>query len=238
MLVIAHRGFSSSYTENTLVAFTQALLLDIDAIELDVHQVGHEFMVFHDPYVDKLTNGTGRIFDKSLEEVRSLLVKERDPIPTLSEIAALVGEQVTLNIELKTLNDVDDFVAYVAKLIDSYRCKVVISSFDHRALKATKSGLNKSQYRRQQAFIQYGALVGHCPLDLAQYAEQMGMDIAAIDWNVLSADFVDDAHARGLKVWSYTVNHLETLNELLEMGVDGIFTDRPDWAREIISANK
>ncbi|MFT5276875.1 MAG: glycerophosphoryl diester phosphodiesterase, partial [Granulosicoccus sp.] len=110
MLVIAHRGFSSQYTQNTADAFAQALLLDIDAIELDIHQVEDEFMVFHDPYVNKLTNGKGRIFDMSLSEVRQLLINDKDPIPTLSQIAALVGNQVILNIEVKSLQSVKQFV--------------------------------------------------------------------------------------------------------------------------------
>jgi len=59
--------------------------------------------------------------------------------------------------------------------------------------------------------------------------------IAATDWNTVNADFVDDAHRRGKKVWCYTVNHQETLLELLDIGVDGIFTDRPDWAMQLIT---
>jgi glycerophosphoryl diester phosphodiesterase len=234
MLVIAHRGFSSTYTENTLVAFTQALLLDIDAIELDVHQVDQEFMVFHDPYLDKLTDVNGRIFDKSLDEVKQILVKERDLIPSLNEVAALIGEQVTLNIELKTLKQVDDFVSYVANIIANYQCEVVISSFDHPTLKAVKDEFSKSRFSKLQNNIKYGALIAHSPIDHANYAQALDVEIAATDWNTVTKDFVEDAHSRGIKVWCYTVNHLETLEELLEMGVDGIFTDRPDWAREII----
>ncbi len=98
MLVIAHRGFSSQYTENTIIAFQQALMLDVDAIELDIHQVEHEFLVFHDPYVNKLTNAKGRIFDMPLIQARQLLVNEKDLIPTLAEVAALIGAKVILYI--------------------------------------------------------------------------------------------------------------------------------------------
>jgi len=75
MLVIAHRGFSSQYTENTIIAFQQALKLKVDVIELDIHQVEHEFLVFHDPYLNKLTNGEGRIFDMPLDQARQLRLK-------------------------------------------------------------------------------------------------------------------------------------------------------------------
>ena len=240
MLVIAHRGFSSKYTENTLLAVRQALLQDIDAIELDIHQVENEFMVFHDPYVNKLTNGRGRIFDMPLQQVRKLLVKDTDTIPTLNEVAALIGDKVTLNIEVKSLQSVQDLVAYIKNLIKQYQCKVVVSSFDHPILMGIKysfSDFAESEAQSDEIFeIEFGALIAHAPFDDAKYASTLGVSIAATDWNTVNTDFVKDAHERGLKVWCYTVNHEETLLDLLEMGVDGIFTDRADWAREVISS--
>lgn len=248
MLVIAHRGFSSQYTENTMVAFKHALLLDVDAIELDIHQVEHEFLVFHDPYVNKLTNGKGRIFDQPLNQVRQLLVKGEDQIPTLNEVAALISDLVILNIEVKSLLCIQEFVVYVKKLIAEHNCKVVISSFDHPLLMAIKISFSDfieaelcseaplaGKLRPSQCPIEFGALIAHAPYDHAQYADTLGVSIAATDWNTVNADFVEDAHARGKKVWCYTVNHEETLLDLLDMGVDGIFTDRPDWARQCIS---
>lgn len=239
MLVIAHRGFSSQYTENTIIAFQQALMLDIDAIELDVHQVEHEFLVFHDPYVNKLTNGKGRIFDMPLNQARQLVVNDKELIPTLGEVAALIGDKVILNIEVKSLQSVQEFVIYVKKFITAHRCKVVISSFDHPLLMAIKmsfSDFTEAQSSFDDAYpVEFGALIAHAPFDHAKYASSLGVLIAATDWNTINANFVEDAHKRGKKVWCYTVNHQETLVELLDMGVDGIFTDRPDWARQFIT---
>jgi glycerophosphoryl diester phosphodiesterase len=250
MLVIAHRGFSSQYTENTALAFAQALLLDIDGIELDIHQVEDEFVVFHDPYLNKLTNGTGRIFDLPLAQVRQLLIKNKDLIPTLNEIAALVGNKVILNIEVKSLQSVKHFVEYVKNIIARYKCKILISSFDHPVLMAIKASFTdftdntpsqvasseQSVGSNRLPLVEFGALIAHSPFDHAKYASNLGVSVAATDWNTVNADFVNDAHKRGMKVWCYTVNHEETLLELISMGVDGIFTDRPDWARQIISS--
>lgn len=238
MLVIAHRGFSSRYTQNTMVAFTQALLLDIDAIELDIHQVEDEFMVFHDPYVDSLTNGKGRIFDMPLAEVRQLLIKDKDPIPTLNEVAELIGSQVILNIEIKSLQSTQHFVEYLKNILILYQCKVVISSFDHPMLIAIRDcfsdEIEELPEQNLSSPVEFAALIAHSPYDHAKYASNLGVSIAATDWNAVNSDFVADAHKRGLKVWCYTVNHEVTLLELIEMGVDGVFTDRPDWARKII----
>jgi len=242
MLVIAHRGFSSKYTENTIIAFQQALMLDVDAIELDIHQVEHEFLVFHDPYVNELTNGKGRIFDMSLNQARQLLVKDRDLIPTLGEVAALIGDKAILNIEVKSLQSIQEFVVYVKNLITVHRCKAVISSFEHPLLMAIKtsfSDFTEAELLPKDAYpVEFGALIAHAPFDHAKYASSLGVSIAATDWNTVNADFVEDAHKRGKKVWCYTVNHQETLLELLDMGVDGIFTDRPDWAKQLIAHRK
>ncbi|MFT5712946.1 MAG: glycerophosphoryl diester phosphodiesterase [Glaciecola sp.] len=239
MLVIAHRGFSSQYTENTIIAFQQALMLDVDAIELDIHQVEHEFLVFHDPYVDKLTNGKGRIFDMPLKQARQLLVNDKYTIPTLGEVAALIGNKVILNIEVKSLRSVKEFVIYVKHFVAAYQCKVVISSFDHPLLMAIKtsfSDFTEAQRPLKDAYpVEFAGLIAHAPFDHAKYASNLGVLIAATDWNTVNADFVEDAHRRGKKVWCYTVNHQATLIELLDIGVDGIFTDRPDWARQFIT---
>lgn len=238
MLVIAHRGFSSLYSENTLEAFSQALLLDIDAIELDIHQVDSEFVVFHDPYVNKLTNGKGRIFDKRFEQVRELLVDGKHQVPTLEEVAKIVGPKVCLNIEVKTLQSVQEFVVYVKSLITKYQCNIVVSSFDHPLLMSIKysfSDFAELELQSQQPYpIRFAGLIAHAPFDHAKYASSLGVAIAATDWNTVNLDFVEDAHARGKQVWCYTVNHECTLRELINMGVDGIFTDRPDWAIKLI----
>ncbi|WP_412971909.1 glycerophosphodiester phosphodiesterase [Glaciecola sp. MF2-115] len=239
MLVIAHRGFSSQYTENTLVAFSRALELEVDAIELDIHQVGNEFLVFHDPYVNKLTNGEGRIFDMTFDQARLLQVKGEEQIPTLNEVASLIGDKAILNIEVKTLISVKDFVSYAKNLMKAYRCKVVVSSFDHPLLMAIKYSFTDFAETEAQADevypIEFAGLIAHAPFDHAKFASSLGVSIAATDWNTVNADFVEDAHKRDLKVWCYTVNHQETLLELQAMGVDGIFTDRPDWARKLLN---
>ena len=80
MKVIAHRGYSAKYAQNTLEAFEQALKLEIDAIEFDVHQVENEFIVFHDFKLDRLTDGNGYIKDKTLDEISKLSIKNKHSI--------------------------------------------------------------------------------------------------------------------------------------------------------------
>src|SRR5437763_2076423 len=107
---VAHRGGSELAPENTLAAFRNALTLPIDAIELDVHMSrdGHA-IVFHDPTVDKQTNGTGNILDLDFAYLRSLNAAAHFPggwpepqqIPTLREVLDLAKGHVQVYIEIK-----------------------------------------------------------------------------------------------------------------------------------------
>jgi glycerophosphoryl diester phosphodiesterase len=228
MQIIAHRGYSAKYTQNTIEAFEQALLLNVDAIELDIHQVEDEFVVFHDFDIAKLTGTTGRIDQLSLKQINRLRVMGNDKIPLLREVLALVGDQTLINIEIKSLKSVADFTSYLVPLIEKYNNRIALSSFNHPLLQACKSAL--SQY----SGVRYGALIAHLPIDYAKYASDMIVDIAAVDCESVDRAFVSDAHEKKLEVWSYTVNDFATLARLYVLGVDAVFTDNPKWAIEAV----
>ena len=82
--------------------------------------------------------------------------------------------------------------------------------------------------------INYAALIAHLPADYAGYAQKLGVKCAAIDCELVDRSFVEDAHNKDLEVWSYTVNNHTSLKKMLDLGVDGIFTDDPPWARKTI----
>ena len=111
-MLIAHRGLSATYPENTLPAFEQALRLDVDAIEFDVHMSRDgELVITHDDRIDRCSNGTGRVRDLTFEELRRLdFGNWKAPefagtrIPTLTEVLDLVEERrpgLYLCVELK-----------------------------------------------------------------------------------------------------------------------------------------
>ena len=101
-LKIGHRGACGYEPENTLRSFKKALDLGVDTIELDVHKTKDEAtVVIHDEKVDKTTNGTGFVADKSLEEIKKLDAGKGEKIPTLEEVLDLVNRKAQVNIELK-----------------------------------------------------------------------------------------------------------------------------------------
>ena len=111
--VIAHRGSKGVRPENTLAAFKKAIEEGADGIETDVHlSKDGEMVIIHDETVDRTTNGTGRVFDHTLAELKQLSAGgsfsgryQNEKIPTLQEVVdLLIAERYTgiFNLELKT----------------------------------------------------------------------------------------------------------------------------------------
>ena len=106
ILNIGHRGAKGHVAENTVASIKKAIELGADGIEIDVFRcLSGEIVVFHDKTLDKLTNGSGYIEEKSLSELKELKVLgSKHSIPTLEEVIKSIGKGVILNIELKGPN--------------------------------------------------------------------------------------------------------------------------------------
>ena len=117
MLRIGHRGACGYEPENTLRSFNHAIQLGVDIVELDVHicQSG-EIMVIHDIKVDRTTNGTGFVGDKTLDELKTLDAGKGEQIPTLQEVLDQINRRVKVNIELKG----NSTAKPVLKLLEKY----------------------------------------------------------------------------------------------------------------------
>ena len=147
--VICHRGYSSRYPENTMLAFQKAIETGADGIELDVHLTRDgEVVVIHDELVDRTTDGVGFVKDFSLAELRRLnaahgweIAPQR--VPTLEEyLERIAPTGLQSNIELKTgMFDYDGIEEKVWKLIDRFGLKdrVILSSFHVQTLLRLKA---------------------------------------------------------------------------------------------------
>ncbi|WP_372931685.1 glycerophosphodiester phosphodiesterase, partial [Shewanella putrefaciens] len=116
MLIFAHRGASGYQVENTLAAMAKALELGAKAIELDVHNVEGELVVFHDRRLDNKSSGTGVIHTVTKDYLAGINVKG-EPIPTLWQILELIAGRCTVNIELKGINTVQPLVDLYPKVL-------------------------------------------------------------------------------------------------------------------------
>lgn len=228
MHIIAHRGVSAHYHENTIPAFEKALEIGVYGIEVDLHQVEDQFVLFHDFQLDRLAKTRGDLKDLSLEKVASMRLQKEHKIPLLSELFDLVKGNCMLNLELKDINDASVLVEQVTQYIYQYNGDIVISSFNHPLVREIQLLFRNTRVGNN---IKYAALVGHLPIDMAQYAIDLQVDIAAIDAELINEAFVNHAHMYNLEVWSYTVNFEKACRKLQKIGVDAVFSNDPELLR-------
>ncbi len=222
LICFAHRGASGHEKENTLPAMEKAISLGAEWIELDVYAVEGELVVIHDQRLERTTNGSGYVVEKSLKYLRSLDAGNGQPIPTLREVLDLVNRRVGINVELKgfdtaqpTVSLVKDYVKNKGWSYDQF----ILSSFNQYELVKAKS---------LQPEIKIGALVAGIPLGYARFAQELKAYSVHPYVEFLNETFVKDAHERGLKVFVFTVNHPENLARVAALGVDGVFTNYPE----------
>ncbi len=225
MQIIAHRGASGSYPENTLLAIEQALLAKADGIEIDVFCVENTLVVIHDEDVSRTTNGTGFLQNFTLQQLQQLDAGSGQQVPTLWQVLQLVNNQTLLNIELKGADTAEPLLQLIKKAeteLGTEPDKLLISSFNHHLLK---------QIKKQRPDLKLGALTASLPLDYAAFASELGAWSVHCDKGFIDQEMVQDAHQRGLKLWVYTVNDAATAQKLQQLGVDGIFCNYPLEAR-------
>lgn len=228
MLIFAHRGASFAAPENTLAAFAAAIDAQADGIELDVYPLADEWIVFHDRYLARLAAQPGRLSDLSLAQVRQLQVFGQQPVPTLAEALAFINGRCAVNIELKGADIQRGLSKYLLHAIKQHHFKfsqLIISSFNHHWLQ---------QFKRDHPQFRIGALTSSCGLHYAAFASELNAWSVHIDVDFVTPAFIADAHRRQLKVLVYTVDEPEDMRELQAMGVDGIFTNNPQLAANVL----
>lgn len=228
MLIFAHRGASDDAPENTLSAFEIAIQQKADGIELDVYQHNNEFIVIHDKWLERTTSGVGSIEDYTFQQLKQLDAGNQQSIPSLSEAMRLIAGRCALNIELKGVDNIAQLIKYTEECCSRYSFdsqQIIFSSFNHHLIRELK---------QVEAQFKIGALTASKPLDYAYFAEQLQAFSVNVDVAFLDKNFVDDAHKRGLKVFSYTVKHASDLLQFQRWGVDGVFVNSPAKSREIL----
>ncbi|MEA1888255.1 MAG: glycerophosphodiester phosphodiesterase family protein [Pseudomonadota bacterium] len=225
LLCIAHRGAMGHEPENTLSSISKALALGAPCVEVDVFCVDGRLVVFHDVRLERMTNGVGYLSEQSFEYLRSLDVSGGQRIFTLEEVCEVIDSQACLNIELRGPGTAAPVVELISNLIESGwdNDAILVSSFNHREL---------LEMKRLNHDILLGALIRGLLVDDSKFAEDLGAFSVHPSFDFVDRRFVDDAHARGLKVYVYTVNHPEDIAKMHKLGVDGVFTNFPERVLE------
>ncbi|EWH09744.1 glycerophosphoryl diester phosphodiesterase family protein [Catenovulum agarivorans DS-2] len=221
MFVWAHRGASGVAPENTLRAFEQAIEAGADGIEFDVHMVEQTPIVIHDAWLQKTTNGLGLVRQATLAQIQALDAGDGQTVPTVRETLAMIRGRCQVNLELKAANCAMVVAAEVRYAIEQGWFgpeQIIVSSFNHKQLHI---------FAKQMPNIRVGALTANLPVDNAAFALDLNAWSLHCNRDFVDQALVDDAHEKGLKVYVYTVNHIEDIDYMVSLRVDGIFTDYP-----------
>lgn len=242
--LIAHRGNSGPSPENTRLAIEQAIALDVDMVEVDVHlsRDGVPVLV-HYPTLERTTNGNGRVHDHTVAELKQLDAGSwkgdrfaGEPILTLTEVLELARHRVPLNLDLKTLKAVQAVITAVREM--DMLDQVVITGCTRRCVKKIRAQeptlmvlLNLSQ--SMELLAQHGPapLFRQAYLAQTRNAGAVGININHI---YLNREFTTAVHQAGLSVWTWTVDDERRFQELLDLGVDSITTNWPERMRPVM----
>ena len=226
LLCIAHRGGPlagpSPLPENSLAAIARALTLGVYAVEIDVFQIHGELFVTHDRRLGRVVSGQGIITEQSLSYLNAQHLENGESLPRLQQVLELVGDKTLLNIEIKGENTVPKLSQVLDDHIKSHQGSYehyCVSSFDHQQL---------FQCLQQMPQVKRGVLIEGIPLDYAACCEPLKAYSFNTHLSFITPALIQDAQKRGLKNWVYTVNHEDDWQAMQQLGVDAVFTDKPD----------
>jgi glycerophosphoryl diester phosphodiesterase len=235
-LAFAHRGGAAVGDENTAAAFGRAVEMGYTYLETDVHATADGVVVvFHDDTLDRLLGRPGRIRDVRWADLSTLKVGGVAAVPRLSEVLE-AWPNVRFNIDMKDDPAVDPTVEVVkrAGAVD----RVLLASFDHRRLvraRAQLPAVATSMGTREAARLWLASRIGgRLRLPPSVVAVQVPVRHGRV--RVVDRRFVETAHRAGLQVHVWTIDDPIAMNTLLDLGVDGIMTDRIEVLRDVYAA--
>jgi glycerophosphoryl diester phosphodiesterase len=229
-IAFAHRGFAPDGDENSMRAFARAVDLGYRYLETDVRVTRDGVaLAFHDSRLDRVTDRSGRVAELAWEQVRRAKIAGREPIPLLADVLS-TWPDVRVNIDVKSRHCIGPTVDVIRRTNSLVR--VCVNAFATRRITAVRRQLGPQlctgagpaavislrAARRARlngaSCVQAPALIGGRPF--------------------VHAGFVATAHAFGLPVHVFTVNKRAEMSRLLDLGVDGVMTDRADLLRQVL----
>lgn len=234
-LAFAHRGGAGDWPENTMPAFEHAVGLGYRYLETDVHATADGVLLaFHDDRLDRVTDRTGEIAALPFSVVAEARVDGREPIPLLEDLLGAFPD-ARVNIDPKHDDSVEPLIEVLERTAAVDR--VCIGAFSDARLRTLRArlgpGLCTSMGPKEVARLRLDAISGRVhptPTGCVQIPESFrGV-------TVTNAAVVRAAHRAGLQVHVWTVDDPAAMNRLLDLGVDGLMTDRPAVLKEVLTA--
>ena len=234
-LAIAHRGGAAERPENTMAAFEHAVDLGYRCIETDVRATRDGVAVAcHDDRLDRVTGDTGPIAGRTWAGLASIRVGGTEPIPRLEDVLGAWPE-LRFIVDPKS----DDVVAPLIEALrrTGVRERVCIGSFSGRRVRRVRAGApgctscTRTEVMRLRA-ASYGLPAGAIVADCAQVPLRRRL-VGPLSMPVVDAASVRAAHERGMPVQIWTIDDESEMERLLDLGVDGIMSDRVTALKDV-----
>jgi glycerophosphoryl diester phosphodiesterase len=230
MLFIAHRGASDYEPENTLLAFRTGFAMGANAIEFDIRATkdGH-LVVIHDPKVNRTTNGHGRVNHLTLKEIQALDAGKGQHLSTLQEVLRQMAGVGTLLTEFKE----EGFEKKAARILDG-RKGIIAISFDPLIL----DRLKQIQPNLATGLLLSKRIRTKHQEDFFAFCKKLKVRWLLLESRILSKDLIHAAHRHGFKVIGWVVNRKRRMRKLIEWGIDGIESNKPDLFNYFLDSEK
>lgn len=232
----AHRGGTSTAPENTLPAFERAVELGFVHLETDVHlSADGVLFAFHDPDLRRTCGIDASIADLRSTELADVRVDGREPIPTMHTLLDRFPD-ARFNIDCKSDAAAGPLVQMIRDrdLLD----RVCIGSFSQARLTKIRSLLGPRLITcmspTEIAKLRIGRRVTGTAQRVAQVPVRAGSSGIQRRLTVVNERFVSSAHRHGVDVHVWTIDDPAEMHRLLDLGVDGIMTDRPEVLRSVL----
>ena len=240
--VVAHRGYSGRFPENTTSAFEAAIGSGADMIELDVCMTKDRVpVVIHDKTLERTTDGHGVVSEFTLSELKKLDAGswfspefKGESIPTLEEIFLQIRGKISVNIEIKpesyeSTDPADAIEKQICKMVEKYGMtdSVLISSFEHSFFPRIKLWHRKDKIKSSFRIA---------PLQEKEFSEENILNLCKVteafsfhpNEKFLTPSLIEIFNAKHLRTIPYTINNEKRIEQLAQWGITGIITDEPE----------
>lgn len=237
-IAFAHRGGASDAPENTMPAFQRAIDLGYIYLETDVHATRDGVLLaFHDDDLSRTCGRPGLISELNYSEVSQARVNGTEPIPLLDDLLSTWPE-AHLNIDCKSDQALKPLADRLAKSIWSNDIfeRVCIGSFSDKRLVALReqfgAKLCTSMGPREVTKLRLGSWVRRTGKFQNVHAAQVPVSQGPL--TIVDKSFITAAHKADIQVHVWTIDDPFEINRLLDLGVDGIMSDRPAILKKIM----
>lgn len=239
--VLAHRGLALEAPENTLLAFAKSMAIGVVDLETDVHESSDGVAIIsHDPTLERVAGRKVRVNHLTAPELRRVDLGDGQNFATLEE-ALDAFPDARFNIDVKSSGAIEPTINAV-RAVNAVN-RVLVSSFSEARQRATVKGLPGVATSASMGAMARVLAVSKLGLTKRVVSMLAGYDALQIPerWKgvrIVSPPLIQSAHDAGIEVHVWTVNEPDDMHRLLDLGVDGLVTDRADLAVEIIRSRK